>query len=124
MRVYWKDVKRGQNLVITEREEHEEVIGGFRETKSGIDAYAQTFGYDPERSRKGFATIDVAKDFVESFKPWELHGAEGVTVEREPRTADAFETVAEPTPSTQPTESEVQDHKTKARWWEFWRSQS
>ena len=85
MSVYWKDVRRGQNLVLSEQEGQEEVIGGFRETKRGIDAYAQTFGYDPGRSQKGFATIEDAKDFVESFKPWELHGAQDVTVERDPR---------------------------------------
>lgn len=123
MRVYWKDVNRGQNLVITELEGHEKIIGGFRETKSGIDAYAQTLRYDPDRSGKGFATIDMAKDFVESFKPWELSGLEGVTVEREPRTAEALDTVAaEATPSIQPTESEAQGHR--VRWWEFWRSRS
>ena len=81
MRVYWKDVKRGQNLILSEQEGHEEVIGGFRETKRGIDAYARTFGYDPGRSQKGFATIENAKNFVESFRPWELHGARDVTVE-------------------------------------------
>ena len=87
MTVYWGDVKRGQNLVLSDEEGHEQVIGGFRDTKRGIDAYAQTFGYDPGRSQKGFATIEDAKDFVESFRPWELHGATGVTVEREARPA-------------------------------------
>ena len=85
MRVYWQDVRRGQNLVLTEQEGHDEVIGGFRETKRGIDAYAQTFSYEPGRSQKGFATIEDAKDFVESFRPWELHGAQDVTVEPEAR---------------------------------------
>ena len=83
MKVYWKDVKRGQNLVLSTEADHEEVIGGFRETKRGIDAYAQTFGYDPGRSQKGFATTEDAKAFVESFRPWELHGATGVTLEQE-----------------------------------------
>lgn len=85
MRVYWKDMRRGQNLVLSEQEGQEEVIGGYRETRRGIDAYAQTFGYDPGRSQKGFATIEDAKDFVESFRPWELHGARDVTVERDAR---------------------------------------
>ena len=73
MSVYWKDVNRGQNLVLSEQEGQEEIIGGYRDTKRGIDAYAQTFGYDPDRSRKGFVTIEDAKDYVEAFKPWELH---------------------------------------------------
>ena len=59
------------------------MIGGFRETKRGIDAYAQTFRYDPGRSQKDFATIEDAMDFVESFRQWELHGVQDVTVERE-----------------------------------------
>ena len=64
MTVYWKDVKRGQNLVLSDEEGHEEVIGGFRDTQRGIDAYAQTFSYEPGRSQNGFATIEDAKDFV------------------------------------------------------------
>ena len=84
MRVYWRSVKSGQNLVLSREDEgREERIGGFRETKRGIDAYATTFGYDPGRSRKGFATIEDAKAFVESFRPWELYGAQGVTVDPE-----------------------------------------
>ena len=27
----------------------------------------------PERAQKGFISMDVAKEFVESFKPWELY---------------------------------------------------
>ncbi len=83
MRVYWKDMRRGQNLILSEEEGQEQVIGGYRENSRGIDAYAQTFGYDPGRSQKGFATVEDAKEFVESFRPWELHGAQDVTVERE-----------------------------------------
>ena len=85
MEVYWKEMRRGQNLILSEQEGHEEVIGGYRETRRGIDAYAQTFGYEPGRSQKGFATVQDAKDFVESFSPWELHGAQDVTVEQETR---------------------------------------
>jgi hypothetical protein len=83
MTVYWKDVNRGQNLILSEEEGQEEILGGYRENKRGIDAYAQTFGYDPDRSRKGFATVDDAKDYVEAFSPWELHGVHDVTVDRE-----------------------------------------
>ncbi len=83
MSVYWRNVKRGQNLVIDDDEGHEEIIGGYRESKRGIDAYAKTFGYDPDRSKKGFETLEDAKAFVESFSPWELFGALGVTVDSE-----------------------------------------
>ena len=83
MSVYWKDVNRGQNLILSEGEGQEEIIGGYRDTKRGIDAYAQTFSYDPGRSQKGFATVEDAKDYVEAFRPWELHGVYDVTVDRE-----------------------------------------
>jgi len=82
MKVYWQSVKRGQNLMFSDEDSgREERIGGLRETRGGIDAYATTFGYDPGRSQKGFPTIEDAKAFVESFRPWELYGAQDVTVE-------------------------------------------
>ncbi len=83
MNVFWKDVNRGQNLILSEEEGQEVVVGGYRDTKRGIDAYAQTFSYDPGRSQKGFDTVDDAKEFVEAFRPWELHGVYDVTVGRE-----------------------------------------
>ena len=86
MSVYWQIVRRGQNLMFSDEDTgQEERIGGFRETKRGIDAYATTFGYDPGRSGKDFLNIEDAKAFVESFSPWELYGASGVTVEPEVR---------------------------------------
>ncbi len=71
MDVYWQYVRRGQNLMLS-TENGQERIGGFRETKRGIDAYATTFGYEPGRSEKGFSSVEDAKAFVESFRPWEL----------------------------------------------------
>ena len=85
MQVYWRYVRRGQNLILSNEEGQEERIGGFRETRRGIDAYATTFGYDPGRSQKGFLSVEDAKAFVESFRPWELYAAHGVTVEPEVR---------------------------------------
>ena len=91
MRVYWRKVKRGENLILSdENDAHEEELGGFRDTKRGIDASAKTFSYDPSRSRKGFPSIEEAKDFVESFRPWELFGAQGVTVDPGVRPAPRF----------------------------------
>lgn len=78
-------MKRGQNLIIDDTAGLEEVIGGYRENKKGIDAYARTMGYEPERSRKGFDTIEEAKAFVESFTPWDLFGPPDIVVEREVR---------------------------------------
>ena len=120
MTVFWKDVKMGQNLVLSNEEGHEEVIGGFRDTRRGIDAYAQTFGYDPGRSQKGFATIEDAKGFVESFRPWELHGVQDVTLDREARPASDPGSIIQLGPSDQPTPSAVSTQPRK-RWWEFWR---
>ena len=75
-------MKKGQNLIIEDDAGLEEVIGGYRESKKGIDAYARTMGYEPERSRKGFDTIEDAKAFVESFTPWDLFGPRDLMVEQ------------------------------------------
>ena len=111
MRVYWRKVKRGENLILSdENDGHEEELGGFRDTKRGIDALAKTFSYDPSRSRKGFPSIEEAKDFVESFRPWELFGTQGVTVDPGVRpaldsaTTDTAATAATP---DQPAQSMV-----------------
>lgn len=90
MKVYWRQTRRGQRLVLNVEDEHEEEVGGVRETKRGFDAFARTFGYDPGRAQKGFSTMDEAKQFVESFTPWDLfEGAAGLTVEPEVRPIDA-----------------------------------
>jgi hypothetical protein len=121
VRVYWRKVGRGQNLILSDEDGHEQEIGGFRETKRGIDALAKTFEYDPSRSRKGFPTIEEAKTFVESFRPWELYGAQDVTVESEVRpaldSASADTTVA----PDQPAKSMAPELQPTKRWWEFWK---
>ena len=87
MSVYWRTVKLGQNLVLSDGNDgNEQLLGGYRDTKRGIDAYATTGGgYDPGRSEKGFASIEDAKAFVENFRPWELYNAHDVTVDAEVR---------------------------------------
>ena len=85
MSVFWRNVKRGQNLMMDDTAGLEEVIGGYRENKSGISAYARTMGYEPERSRKGFDSVEDAKAFVESFNPWDLFGPRDAVVEAEGR---------------------------------------
>ena len=70
MKVYWRKVKRGQNLILSdENDGHEEELGGFRDTKRGIDALAKTFSYDPSRSRKGFESIKEAKETNKQIRP-------------------------------------------------------
>ena len=85
MSVYWRNVKRGQNLMVDDTAGLEEIVGGYRENKRGIDAYARTMGYEPDRSRKGFDTVEDAREFVESLTPWDLFGDRDVTVEPEAR---------------------------------------
>ncbi len=86
MRVYWRYTKRGQRLILGSDDGGiEEEIGGVRETKRGFDAFAKTFGYDPGRAQKGMASMDEAKGFVESFRPWEMYeeGQGGLSVDSE-----------------------------------------
>ncbi|MCH7746356.1 MAG: hypothetical protein IIC84_09810 [Chloroflexi bacterium] len=85
MIVYWQNSKKGQRLILS-GDELEEEVGGVRETKRGFDAFAKTFGYEPGRAQKGIATLDEAKEFVESFRPWEIYGGgEGLDVDPEVR---------------------------------------
>ncbi len=84
MRIFWREVRRGQRLVLSggDSEGDEQEIGGVRETKNGFDAFAKTFGYEPGRAQKGIASMEEARSFVESFTPWDLYqGAEGLTVD-------------------------------------------
>jgi hypothetical protein len=87
MQVYWRQIRRGQRLVLSDDSgEQFEEVGGVRETKNGFDAFAKTFGYDPGRAQKGIPTLAQAKEFVESFRPWALYdGAEGLSVDPEVR---------------------------------------
>ena len=87
MKVFWREARRGQRLVLSPEDGGpEEEIGGVRETKRGFDAFAKTFGYEPGRAMKGIATMDEAKEFVESFSPWELYeGGQGLSVDSEVR---------------------------------------
>ena len=122
MRVYWREVKRGQNLILgDDNDGHEENLGGFRDTKRGIDALAKTFSYEPERSRKGFPTIEEAKAFVESFRPWELYDTQGVTVD--PRVRPALDSNTPESAGTpdQPDETMVPELLPTKGWWQFWK---
>ncbi len=51
-------------------------VGAVRKTPRGFDALAKTNTYDPGRAQKGFGTMEEAKAFVESFKPWDLFGGD------------------------------------------------
>ena len=90
MMVYWRERKKGQRLVLVQEEGGEEIeVGGVRETKRGFDAFAKTFGYEPGRAEKGIETLEEAKSFVESFRPWEMYqGTHGLSVESDVRPAE------------------------------------
>ena len=87
MKLFWEQRKKGQRLVMQDDETSlQEEVGGVRQTKSGFDAFAKTFGYDPGRAMKGMPTLEEAKEFVESFSPWELfEGGHGLAVESDVR---------------------------------------
>ena len=122
MRVYWREVKRGQNLILGDDDDgNEENLGGFRDTNRGIDALAKTFSYDPDRSRKGFPTIEDAKAFVESFSPWELYGAQGITVDHKVRPALDSATADSAVTPDQPERSMVPELLPTKGWWQFWK---
>ena len=72
MRVFWREHRTGQRLILDNEAGQEEEVGGVRQTPRGFDALAKTFGYDPGRAQKGFATMEEAKAFVEAFEPWEI----------------------------------------------------
>ena len=72
MEIYWEFTRKGQKLNLKNGEKLE-IIGGVRETKSGYDAFAKTFSMTPERAQKDFLSMEIAKEFVESFRPWELY---------------------------------------------------
>ncbi len=83
MKLYWQQSRKGERLVLaSEDDQSVEEIGGVRETKRGFDAFAKTFGYEPGRAQKGIPSMQEAKEFVESFRPWDLYdGGEGLSVE-------------------------------------------
>ena len=88
MIVYWRLTRKGQRLILVSDDEDqgETEIGGVRETKRGFDAFAKTFGYEPGRAQKDISTMEEAKAFVESFRPWELYGGStSLTVDPEVR---------------------------------------
>lgn len=86
--IYWKERKAGQQLVLSPTKGEETELGAVRKTPRGYDAFATTLGYDPGRAKKGFATLEEAKAFVEGFTPWDLfEGTRGLKVDKKVRPA-------------------------------------
>ena len=73
MKVYWRESRAGLRLILDSGAGQEEELGGVRRTPRGFDALAKTLGYDPGRAQRGFPTLEDAKAFVESFRPWDIY---------------------------------------------------
>jgi hypothetical protein len=87
MKVYWQQLRRdsvlSSALTTVSNKRRSEAFG---RPKGGFDAFVKTFGYDPGRAERGILTLEEAKAFVESFRPWEIdEGAQELTVELEVR---------------------------------------
>ena len=70
MKLYWKEKKKGFDLLVENDEGETFSVGGVRETKRGIEALAKTTGYDPGRAIKGLQSLEEGRTFVEQFEPW------------------------------------------------------
>ena len=89
MELFWRARRKGERLILSAGPGQEEEVGGVRETKTGFDAFAKTFGYDPGRAQKDIPSMNEAKSFVEAFRPWELFTViEGLEPETEVRSED------------------------------------
>ena len=89
MELFWRARRKGERLILSAGPGQEEEVGGVRETKTGFDAFAKTFVYDPGRAQKDIPSMNEAKSFVEAFRPWELFtDIEGLEPETEVRSED------------------------------------
>lgn len=70
MRLYWKQKKKGFDLIVENDDGDFFSVGGVRNTKRGIEALAKTTGYDPGRAIKGLGSEEEGRTFVEQFEPW------------------------------------------------------
>ena len=84
MRLYWKETRKGLDLIVLDAQGAEHVVGGIRVTKRGVEAMARTLGYDPGRATRGLANVLEGQAFVVQFEPWrDFFPGEGLHVERD-----------------------------------------
>lgn len=139
MKVYWKERRAGLSLVVSDEAGEETEVGGIRSTPRGHDAFAKATGYDPGRAQKGMATIEEARAFVESFRPWEIYeGAEELEVESdvvglskedppsiatEPKETPVNRSENDsPSVASEPEDTPVEREETRQKsWWQFWK---
>lgn len=71
MRLYWRQRKRGFDLIVEDDDGDLFNVGGVRHTRrGGIEAMAKTMGYDPGRAMKNLPSMEHGMQFVEQFEPW------------------------------------------------------
>jgi hypothetical protein len=118
MRIYWRERRAGQSLILCPDDGAEVEVGTVRRTPRGFDALAKTNTYDPGRSQRGFAGIEEAKAFVESFHPWDLFGGNrdlAVDPEVQPMPTEGSEATAQQA-------SHVEDESSPGKpGWQFWK---
>ena len=128
MELYWQEHKLGLQLILSTGD-RDEVMGRIRRRKDGYDVNARAFGYNPERAAMGVPSLDEAKAFVESFRPWdEFIGPSDLAVEPDvrplpdaPVSAPEPPAAAEPTPADPPPAPPDPTPAPKQPWWQFWR---
>ena len=149
MRLYWRERRAGQRLILFDDEASEIEVGAVRQTPRGFDALAKTNTYDPGRAQKGFSTLEEAKEFVEWFHPWDIFGGDTdleveVEVQSDPSGSGSAEPLdvspevptdapaggadAEPTAPAQnvpeaeaPDLSESEESQSSGKGWRFWK---
>jgi hypothetical protein len=119
MKIYWQQRRAGQRLILFTDDETEIEVGAVRQTPRGFDALAKTNTYDPGRARKGFATIEDAKSFVESFHPWDIFGGDW-DLEVEPGVRGVSAEDSGPTSEESGNPAPEEDQSSK-RGWQFWK---
>ena len=90
MKIYWRERKSGQELLLDSEDGDTVRLGAVRKTSRGYDALATATGYDPGRAVKDLPNLEEAKAVVLSFAPWDqFEGAdEGLPIEDEVRTPE------------------------------------
>ena len=90
MKIYWRERKSGQELILESEAGDISRLGAVRKTSRGFDALATTFGYQPERAVKGLSTLEDGKEFVISFEPWNQFedGIQGLPIESQVHPAE------------------------------------
>lgn len=135
-KVFWQERRSGQRLILSGDDETEVEVGAVRQTPRGFDALAKTNTYDPGRAQKGFATMEEAKEFVESFHPWDIFGGDWeMEVEPEVRSDPVATSASEAeTPSQVATSGEAasqaggdsaqtlqEENQPQKRGWQIWK---